>query len=211
MLCIFSHGNADDLSTSSAYSQWLADSFDMNVVAYDYKGYGNSEAGPTTERSMNESIESVFELAVNRMLVPMSQVVLVGKSIGTGPTVYLASRGHNLAGVVLVSPLASGVRVLSRCAHVPKVIMQRADGMFMPSIERMATVSTPVCIIHGLHDTVIDVENARALQAQCVGRAAYPGLYLDAGHNDLEKLHGLEFVEHVSDFLTHSRSVWTEH
>ena len=36
MLCIFSHGNSDDLGTSAPYSQWLADAFEMNVVAYDY-------------------------------------------------------------------------------------------------------------------------------------------------------------------------------
>ena len=36
MLCLFSHGNSDDLGTSAPYSQWLADAFNMNVVAYDY-------------------------------------------------------------------------------------------------------------------------------------------------------------------------------
>ena len=32
LLCIFSHGNADDIGTSALYSQWLSDTFDMNVA-----------------------------------------------------------------------------------------------------------------------------------------------------------------------------------
>jgi len=210
LLCLFSHGNADDLCTSAPYSQWLADSFDMNVVCYNYKGYGNSEAGLTSEDSMNEAVEAVFDLAVVRMGVPAQQVVLLGKSIGTGPTVFLASHGHNVAGVVLVSPLASGVRVLSRCAHVPGPLLRGADLLFMPSVERITHVRVPVCIIHGLEDTVIDVENARALRASCCSRAAYPALYLPGGHNNLEIEHGPEFVRHVLAFLLHARDVWID-
>jgi len=211
LLCLFSHGNSDDLSTSAPYSQWLVDTFHMNVVCYDYKGYGNSESGLTSEASMNEAVEAVFDLAVVRMGVPVQLVVLLGKSIGTGPTVYLASQGHNVAGVVLVSPLASGVRVLSRCEHVPRPMLQGADALFMPSIQRIAAVRVPVCIIHGLDDTVIDVENARALRASCCGSAAYPALYLPGGHNNLEVEHGPEFVGHVSAFLRHAQYVWTPH
>ena len=32
LLCVFSHGNADDLATSAPYSQWISDTFDMNVA-----------------------------------------------------------------------------------------------------------------------------------------------------------------------------------
>jgi len=209
LLCIFSHGNADDLSTSALYSQWLADSLDMNVVCYDYKGYGNSESGVTTEHSMNEALETVFDLAVTRMGVPVHKVVLFGKSIGTGPTVFVASRGHEVAGVVLVSPLASGVRVLSGWSHVPQLLLHSADAVFMPSIERITHVHVPVCIIHGLNDAVIDVANARALSAACSCRAAYPGLYLPGGHNDLETKHGAEIIAHVGEFLRYGQKVWT--
>ena len=44
-------------------------------------------------------------------LKPERDIVLYGKSIGTCPTCYLASR-HRFRGVMLVSGLASGSRVL---------------------------------------------------------------------------------------------------
>jgi len=210
MLCIFSHGNAEDLCTSGPYSQWLADEFNMNVVSYDYKGYGNSEAGLTSEDNMNEAIESVFDLAVTRMRVPKKGIVLLGKSIGTGPTVFLASRGHNIAGIVLVSPIASGARVMAGSSHIPGKLLQSVDGIFMPSIQRIVNVEVPVCIIHGEQDTIVDIQNAKALHECCGPRAAYPALYVQAGHNDIEKLHRSEFVEHVSHFIQHTRNVWSE-
>jgi len=32
LLCLFSHGNSDDLESSAAYSQWMSNTFNMNVV-----------------------------------------------------------------------------------------------------------------------------------------------------------------------------------
>jgi len=32
LLCIYSHGNSDDLGTGAMYMQWMANTFDMNVA-----------------------------------------------------------------------------------------------------------------------------------------------------------------------------------
>ena len=201
MLFIFSHGNADDLQTCSEYTQWLADTFDVNVLCYDYKGYGNSEPGTTTERSMQEAIEAVYALAVTRMDVPTERIILFGKSVGTGPTVCLASRGFESAGVVLVSPLASGARTLCDTSKVPRVVMSAMDRLFMPSVQLISKVTVPVCIIHGTEDTLIHIDNARDLHARCGWQSQFPALYVRAGHNDIESKCKEEFVQHVRTFL----------
>jgi len=204
LLFIFSHGNADDLQTSAVYSQWLADTFDVNVLGYDYKGYGNSEAGMTTKGNMQEAIEAVYNLAVTRMAVPVDRIVLMGKSLGTGPTVHIASQSPCAVGVILVSPLASGARTLFDTKNVPRAVMAGLDQVFMPSVQRMASIQMPTCIIHGTEDTLIGVDNARALEIRCRSQAAYPALYVRAGHNDIETLHAELFVEHVRAFLQHA-------
>jgi len=201
MLFLFSHGNADDLNTCAVYTQWLADTFDANVLSYDYKGYGNSEPGTTTERSLNEAIEAVYNLAAVRMAVPTDRLVLFGKSVGTGPTVFLASERLGCAGVVLVSPLASGARTLCDTRKVPRAVMQVLDRLFMPSVQRVAAVVVPVCIVHGTEDTLIHVDNARELHAKCGWQAQYPALFVRAGHNDIESRRKDEFVTHIKQFL----------
>ena len=201
MLFIFSHGNADDLQTCAEYTQWLADTFDVNVLCYDYKGYGNSEAGTTTEASMHEAIEAVYALAVTRMDVPTRRIILFGKSVGTGPTVFLASQGFQSGGVVLVSPLASGARTLCDTSKVPRVVMSAVDRLFMPSVQLISKVTVPVCIIHGTEDTLIHVDNARDLHARCGWQSQYPALYVRAGRNDIESRRKEEFVQHIRAFL----------
>lgn len=201
LLCILSHGNSDDLDTSAAYSQWLADTFDMNVVSYDYMGYGMSTAGMTTERSMCAYIQSVYELAVNRMGVPPQKILLWGKSIGSGPSIYLASENCAMCGVVLVSPIASGMRCVLSTERMPRSIVSMIDEVFMPSVERITRVQVPTCVIHGTDDTVVSIDNAQALVAACGSKTAYPPLYVPAGHNDIETKHGMRMEAHVRTFL----------
>ena len=154
----------------------------------------------TTEHGMCAALEAVYELAVNRMGVRPQNVLLWGKSLGSGPSVYMASEHRPMAGVVLVSPLASGARCVCG-AGVPRALLGVADQLFMPSVERMARVRVPVCVVHGTRDDVVDVENAKALVARCGAGAAYTPLYVPAGHNDVETLHGARFVAHVTAFL----------
>lgn len=61
-----------------------------------------------------------------------------------------------------------------------------------------------MCVVHGTQDDVVPVENAHALVARCGTRAAYPPLYLPAGHNDVERLHGARFVAYVARFLEYA-------
>lgn len=207
LLIIFSHGNSDDIQTSAPYCEWLSRTFDANVVSYDYIGFGQSTKGRTTEVNMCQAIEAVYDLAVNRMGVPPQQVVLFGKSIGTGPTVYLASGKRPTSGVILVSPLASGVRCVCDSESVPRAILECIDGVFMPSVQRMAQVKVPTCVVHGTDDEVIGIDNAQALVARCGALAVYPPLYVPAGHNDIETRHGPLFVAHIRRFLGYTANI----
>jgi len=48
--------------------------------------------------------EAAFEELTDSYKVPLNRIVLYGQSIGTAPTVHLATR-HKVAGVILHSPL----------------------------------------------------------------------------------------------------------
>jgi len=150
---------------------------------------------------MHEAIEAVYALAVTRMDVPKERIILFGKSLGTGPTVGLAGRGFESAGVVLVSPLVSGARTLCDTSKVPRVVMSAMDRLFMPSVQLISKVTVPVCIIHGTEDTLIHIDNARDLHARCEWQSQFPALYVRAGHNDIESKCKEEFVQHVRTFL----------
>jgi len=81
----------------------------LNGVCHLLNRYGASTGAPT-EVNIYADVDAAWHYLSERYRVSPERVVLYGQSIGTVPTVDLASR-VKVAGVVLHSPLTSGVRV----------------------------------------------------------------------------------------------------
>lgn len=72
-----------------------------------------------------------------------SDVVLYGQSVGSGPSVHLAAAVPDLAGLVLHSPLVSGVRVLH-----PEWRKWPAWADVFPNQVLMPRVKCPTLVMH---------------------------------------------------------------
>ena len=106
---LFSHGNAVDLGQMSSFYYGLGCRLECNVFTYDYSGYGASNGTPT-EKNLYSDIQAAWNALRIRYGISPSNIILYGQSIGTVPTVDLASK-YDCAGVVLHAPLMSGMRV----------------------------------------------------------------------------------------------------
>lgn len=105
-------------------------------------------------------------------------IILYGQSIGTVPTVDLASR-YEVGAVVLHSALMSGMRVA-----FPQTKRTWFFDVF-PSIDKISKISSPVLVIHGTEDEVIDFSHGMSIYEKC-SKPVEP-LFVDgAGHNDIE-------------------------
>eukprot|EP00913_Durusdinium_trenchii_P011321 g10632.t2 len=82
---------------------------DVNIFAYDYTGYGMSTGTPS-EEALYADIEAAFKYLRDIVGIPWSEIVLYGRSIGSGPSIHLATRTAVRA-MVLQSPLLSIYRV----------------------------------------------------------------------------------------------------
>lgn len=65
-----------------------------------------------TECNTYADIEAAYKCLKEQYEVKDEQLILYGQSVGSGPTLDLASRISELRGVVLHSPILSGLRVL---------------------------------------------------------------------------------------------------
>ncbi len=65
-----------------------------------------------SELNTYADIEAAYECLEHTYGVQEENVVLYGQSVGSGPTLDLATRKSNLRGVVLHSPILSGLRVM---------------------------------------------------------------------------------------------------
>ena len=65
-----------------------------------------------SEQNTYADIEAVYRCLVERYGAKEEDVILYGQSVGSGPTLDLATRLPNLRAIVLHSPILSGVRVM---------------------------------------------------------------------------------------------------
>ena len=106
---LFSHGNAVDLGQMSSFYLSLGSQINCNIFSYDYSGYGVS-GGKPSEKNLYADIDAAWHALRTRYGISPENIILYGQSIGTVPTVDLATR-YEVGAVVLHSPLMSGMRV----------------------------------------------------------------------------------------------------
>ncbi|CAN0191681.1 unnamed protein product [Discosporangium mesarthrocarpum] len=107
---IYSHGNATDIGAMHDRCAAIAAALGVNVLVYDYTGYGAASGSPT-ESQTYQDIEAVYKWARENLCGGGSggvgdgqggcphRIVLYGQSVGSGPTCYLAAKEQaDLAG-----------------------------------------------------------------------------------------------------------------
>lgn len=75
----------------AGFLQSLAYRFNVNIICYDYSGYGVS-SGQRLEENLYADADAVLNELVKRFNVSLDRIVLYGQSIGTAPTVELATK-----------------------------------------------------------------------------------------------------------------------
>ncbi|KAK8550485.1 hypothetical protein V6N13_119004 [Hibiscus sabdariffa] len=108
---LYSHGNAADLGQLHELFIELRAHLRLNIMSYDYSGYGGSSGKPT-ELNTYYDIEAVYKCLKKEYGIKQEDLIVYGQSVGSGPTLHLASRLQRLRGVVLHSAILSGIRVL---------------------------------------------------------------------------------------------------
>lgn len=88
---LFSHGNAEDLGTIYDWFVIFSSRLKVNVFAYDYEGYGKSTGFPS-EQACYDDIEAAYTYLTRSMHVPAENIILYGRSLGSGPSLYLAEK-----------------------------------------------------------------------------------------------------------------------
>ncbi|XP_023513045.1 protein ABHD17C-like isoform X2 [Cucurbita pepo subsp. pepo] len=137
---LYSHGNAADLGQMYDLFVELSVHLRVNLMGYDYSGYGQSTGKPS-EQNTYADIEAVYRCLVERYGAKEEDVILYGQSVGSGPTLDLATRLPNLRAIVLHSPILSGVRVMYPVKRTFWFDIYK-------NIDKIPLVNCPVLVIH---------------------------------------------------------------
>lgn len=206
---IWSHGNAMDCGETFFSTLQLATQLRISIVTYDYSGYGASTGTPS-ESSLCSDIAEVYRYVSEVEGINPDRIVLYGQSVGSGPSVWLAMR-RCVAGVVLHSALASGIRVLvpppqnaglipGWCCS-PACIFGPCD-MF-PNARRMPRIGCPALIMHGTADTVVSHSHSVELHENCAQSVSRQLHFIQgAGHDNLAEFNPAEYLRTLAGFLS---------
>ena len=63
----------------------------MNVIAYDYAGYGKNKS-EISEENILKDIELIYLMLIKEMKIPQENIIIMGHSMGCGPTIGLAKK-----------------------------------------------------------------------------------------------------------------------
>ena len=152
-----SHGNAADLGMLTAFYCRLVHQLNINIFSYDYSGYGRS-SGTASEKNLYSDIEAAWHALLKRYDLKRENVILYGQSIGTACAVDLATK-YETAGLVLHSPLMSGIRLL-----FPVKRTWICDAF--PIIDKVSKIKSPTLVIHGTHDEIINFSHGLQIYDQ---------------------------------------------
>ncbi|KAI4320159.1 hypothetical protein MLD38_033665 [Melastoma candidum] len=187
---LYSHGNAADLGQMYELFVELSIHLRVNLMGYDYSGYGQSTGKPTEQNTYSD-IEAAYNCLEESYGAKQDDIILYGQSVGSGPTLDLAARLPYLRAVVLHSPILSGLRVMYPV---------RRSYWFdiYKNIDKIPLVNCPVLIIHGTSDDVVDCSHGKQLWELCKDK--YEPLWIQGGnHCDLETYP--EFIRHLKKFV----------
>jgi pimeloyl-ACP methyl ester carboxylesterase len=207
---MYSHGNAEDVGLSLFYLDKMADVCHANLFAYEYPGYSISEGGEPSEQNCYDAIDAAYEYLTTAKGIDPSKIVLFGRSLGTGPTVYLSSIQSDVAGCILQSPLESAIRCV--LGNVAAYSLYPFD--IFRSYQKVHAIKCPVFIMHGEIDKVVPCSNGRALYATLVQRTChvpYEPLWISwAGHNDMPEDECLKACGKFLTFLAQKPKIHEE-
>lgn len=196
----YSKGNSFDLGILRFHCLQLAMLLDVDVVAYDYSGYGVSDGRPSVASTLHDA-----DVAFAYALSLEQDIILYGFSLGNGPTLHLAANNPGkFRGVVLRSPFASGVAVATDLAqrHVSTYVPVFSMPSFFdvwPCADLIAKVRAPTLIIHGDQDELIRPWQPQKLLANCK-TSVDPFFRPNMGHFDVER--DPDYLVRLRRFLT---------
>jgi fermentation-respiration switch protein FrsA (DUF1100 family) len=194
------HGNAGNIATPGRieHNRQLHH-LGLGLVAFDYRGYGESEGSPS-ESGLYVDARAAYDFLRDSLGVPASRVVIYGHSLGSAVAIELAS-----------TVVAAGLIVEGGFTSVPDLgaeiypwlpVRALARSRF-DALDRIGHVRMPILCIHGRDDATIPLAQGRQLFA----RAPDPKEFLEVagGHDDAYLVGRAEYEVGIRRFLARLR------
>lgn len=106
--------------------------------------------------------ESVLQFLCYDLLIPKKNIVVMGRSIGSGPAIDLASK-HDIGNLVVISPFISIKEATSDLLGIVGSLARYLVKDRFQNIDKIGKVKCPILFIHGQNDSVVPFSHSQKL------------------------------------------------
>ena len=145
------HGNAGNIADRAPIYEFLRDT-PGNVLAVEYRGYGQSEGKPS-EAGLYRDAATAYEYLVNAKRIDPKTIISFGQSLGTAVAAHLAAQ-QQVGAVILEAPFPSAARLAKLIFRFLPGLSFLVRGQF-DTQARVQEIHTPIFIVHCRQDPVL--------------------------------------------------------
>lgn len=155
-IIFYLHGNAGNLEDWGwVYQNFAKFGYDTEII--DYRTFGKS-TGKLSEANMHADANAIYESLKNEY--PESQIVIYGRSIGTGIATQLAAK-HSPKMLILETPYYNIEDLAKRMAGFLPV--KHLLKFKFESNQYITKIKVPIFILHGTLDEVVPYQSGQKL------------------------------------------------
>jgi abhydrolase domain-containing protein 17 len=136
----------------------------MNSIAMEYPGYGIYKGKPCDKQIEKDAL-TIFDFLVS-CGVKDEKIMVIGRSLGSGPATFLASR-RNVGALVLISPFKSVRSVAHDVASYASILVKERFN----NKKLIQKVECPTLLIHGKADNIIGYHHSVHLEKCCKSKS----------------------------------------
>lgn len=195
IVVLYFGGNAEDVLFAVATAEKL---HVKKFLATNYRGYGATPGAPTGESLFKDAL-AIYDYAVSQPDVSARNIVVMGRSLGSGVATYVASK-RPVRAAVLITPYDSIAAVAQ--SHYPYFPVSWLLKHRFPSAELAADIRVPALLIAAERDDVVPAPHTRRLLEAWNGPKQLVTV-AGVGHNDIDQAN--EYFASVNSFLDSSR------
>jgi hypothetical protein len=146
------HGNAGNITDRALIYEFLRDAAPGNVLALEYRGYGQSEGKPS-EHGLYEDAGTAYDYLVNVRHIDPQKIISFGQSLGTAVAAHLAVQ-KQVAAIILEAPFPSASRLAKLIFRFLPGLSFFVRGQF-DTQTRVQEIHAPIFIVHCHEDPVL--------------------------------------------------------
>jgi hypothetical protein len=178
-------------------------------LIYEYPSYGLCHNKKLSEENICYNIRKVYNYAKNDLGFNQDEIILYGHSLGTGPSIDLASdEKFPISALILQAPFLSILRTVADVYFLFIQLNRTVFFDYFPNLDKVSRLKSPTLIIHGTKDNIVPMEDGEKLSRMIPQEYLYDFFRVtDGDHNDIIKDHKTVVYKKIRDFLEYATKI----